>query len=151
MIVFSFASCKQWSTKEKSEHFTRICTLLPLPLLLFPSSSESHPYSLHLKKNTPFPILLCVSAPLGHVRLISVTISVYPFPHAQGSRCHLQLEGKAKKKPDLLPLHLYVHYLLLFLNILKIFICIHFAVPAVSCGMWDLLTAPCELLAACRI
>ena len=98
MIVFSFASCKQWSTKEKSEHFTRICTLLPFPLLLFPSSSESHPYSLHLKKNTPFPILLCVSAPLGHVRLISVTISVYPFPHAQGSRCHLAAGGESQEE-----------------------------------------------------
>jgi len=74
-----------------------------------------------------------------------------PSPMPRVADAILQLEGKAKKKPDLLPLHLYVHYLLLFLNILKIFICIHFAVPALSCGMWDLLTAPCELLVACRI
>lgn len=66
----------------------------PFSLILF----ESHPYSLHLKKNIPFPILLCVLAPLGHVRLTSVTISVYPFPHTQGSKCHLAAGGESQEE-----------------------------------------------------
>ena len=152
VIVFSFASCKQWSTKEKSEHFTRIHTLLPIPLLLFPSSSLSLIQTpsiwkriLHFQFCSVFQLLLV----MWDSSLLPFLCIPSPMPRVAGAI--LQLEGKAKKKPDLLPLHLYVHYLLLFLNIFKIFFCIHFAVPTLSCGMWDLLTAACELLVACRI
>ena len=78
--------------------------LSSLSLILF----KSHPYSLHLKKDIPFPILLCVLAPHDHVRLTSVIVSVCPFPPPplQEDRmpgtaaAYLQLEGKAKRIPE---------------------------------------------------
>lgn len=97
--------------------------LSSLSLILF----KSHPYSLHLQKDIPFPILFCVLASHDHVRLTCYCFCVSLPPtstpggyDAWSSSCLLAAGGESqensrvpthtemlKKLWDLLPLHLH--------------------------------------------